>query len=43
VDTLEQALARAARPGESGSNKGAEAADVVVEMTSLLDSLGKGD
>lgn len=35
TETVEQALERAAKPGESGSNKGAEAADVVVEMLSL--------
>jgi len=42
TDTVEQALDRAARPDEPGVNKGAEAADVVVEMSSLLGQLGKG-
>jgi 6,7-dimethyl-8-ribityllumazine synthase len=36
TDDVEQALARAAAPGEAGSNKGAEAAEVAVEMAQLL-------
>ena len=36
TDTVEQALERAAVPGEPGSNKGAEAAEVAVEMVGLL-------
>ena len=36
-----QALARAALPGESGSNKGAEAAEVALEMVGLLAALRK--
>lgn len=36
TETVEQALVRAARPGEPGVNKGAEAADAAVEMASLL-------
>lgn len=43
VDTLEQALVRAAKPGERGSNKGAEAADVVIEMANLLHAVEVGD
>jgi 6,7-dimethyl-8-ribityllumazine synthase len=39
VETVEQALARAAKPGEAGSNKGAEAAEVAVEMARLLAGL----
>jgi 6,7-dimethyl-8-ribityllumazine synthase len=35
TETIEQALERAAKPGESGCNKGAEAAEVVVEMANL--------
>jgi 6,7-dimethyl-8-ribityllumazine synthase len=35
TETVEQALERAAKPGEPGSNKGAEAAEVVVEMVNL--------
>jgi 6,7-dimethyl-8-ribityllumazine synthase len=35
TETVEQALERAAKPGESGCNKGAEAAEVVVEMANL--------
>jgi len=35
TETVEQALERAAKPGETGVNKGAEAAEVVVEMLSL--------
>jgi len=34
---------RAARPGEPGMNKGAEAAEVAIEMTSLLAELGAKD
>ncbi len=41
TDTPEQALERAARPGEPGANKGAEAADVALEMAGLLDALGR--
>jgi len=36
TENVEQALARACTPEESGPNKGAEAAEVVVEMSSLL-------
>ncbi len=39
VDTVEQALARAALPGEDGVNKGAEAAATAVEMARLLEAL----
>jgi 6,7-dimethyl-8-ribityllumazine synthase len=39
TETIEQALDRAAKPGEPGSNKGAEAAEVAVEMVSLARSL----
>ncbi|MEE9280873.1 MAG: 6,7-dimethyl-8-ribityllumazine synthase [Myxococcota bacterium] len=39
TETVEQALVRAARPGEPGINKGAEAAEVAVEMASLLRQL----
>ena len=35
TETIEQALERAAKPGEPGVNKGAEAAEVVVEMVNL--------
>jgi 6,7-dimethyl-8-ribityllumazine synthase len=35
TDTIEQALERAAKPEEPGVNKGAEAAEVVVEMVNL--------
>ena len=41
TDTPEQALERAAPPGEPGANKGAEAADVALEMAGLLDALGQ--
>ena len=41
VDTLEQALDRAAKSGDAGSNKGAEAAEVAVEMARLLGELGR--
>jgi 6,7-dimethyl-8-ribityllumazine synthase len=43
TETVEQALMRAARPGEPGMNKGAEAAEVAIEMTSLLALLGAKD
>ena len=39
VETVEQALERAAKPGETGSNKGIEAAEVAVEMSSLTSRL----
>src|SRR5215472_7537634 len=39
TDTVEQALERAAKPEEPGSNKGAEAAEVVVEMIHLARTL----
>jgi len=39
TETVEQALERAAKPGEPGCNKGAEAAEVVVEMISLARAL----
>jgi len=42
TETVEQALERAAKPGEAGSNKGADAADVVVEMLSLARALAGG-
>jgi len=42
TDTVEQALARAAKPGEEGGNKGAEAAEVAVEMARLLESAVRG-
>jgi 6,7-dimethyl-8-ribityllumazine synthase len=42
VDSVEQALERAAKPGEPGSNKGAEAAEVAVEMARLLAPLRGG-
>jgi 6,7-dimethyl-8-ribityllumazine synthase len=41
TDTAEQALERAARPGEPGPNKGAEAAEVALEMVSLVELLGR--
>jgi 6,7-dimethyl-8-ribityllumazine synthase len=43
TETVDQALLRAARPGEPGMNKGAEAAEVAIEMTSLLAALGAKD
>jgi 6,7-dimethyl-8-ribityllumazine synthase len=43
TETVDQALMRAARPGEPGMNKGAEAAEVAIEMTSLLAELGAKD
>jgi 6,7-dimethyl-8-ribityllumazine synthase len=42
TDDEAQALERAARPGESGVNKGREAAEVAVEMARLLEALGRG-
>jgi 6,7-dimethyl-8-ribityllumazine synthase len=42
TETVEQALERAAKPGEPGSNKGAEAAEVVVEMVNLARALERG-
>lgn len=39
TETVEQALERAAKPGEPGCNKGAEAAEVVVEMIHLARAL----
>ncbi len=39
VDDVGQALARAARDGEAGSNKGRDAAEVAVEMVRLLEGL----
>lgn len=42
TDTVEQALARAAKPGEEGVNKGAEAAEVAIEMARLLASAARG-
>ena len=39
TETVEQALERAAKPGEPGCNKGAEAAEVVVEMVNLARAL----
>ncbi|MFI5316395.1 MAG: 6,7-dimethyl-8-ribityllumazine synthase [Myxococcota bacterium] len=39
TETVDQALERAAKPGEPGCNKGAEAAEVVVEMVSLARAL----
>ena len=41
TDNPEQALERAAREGESGSNKGAEAAEVALEMAGLLAKIEK--
>ena len=41
TETVEQALVRAVVEGEPGRNKGAETAEVVVEMASLLRVLGK--
>ena len=43
TDTAEQARARAAAPGSSGPNKGAEAAEVAVEMANLLSALRGGN
>ena len=42
TETVEQALERAAKPGEPGCNKGAEAAEVVVEMANLARALDGG-
>jgi 6,7-dimethyl-8-ribityllumazine synthase len=42
TEDAEQALERAARPGEPGSNKGSEAAEAAVEMANLLARLEKG-
>jgi 6,7-dimethyl-8-ribityllumazine synthase len=42
TDTVEQALERAAAPGEPGSNKGAEAAEVALEMASLMAAVRAG-
>jgi 6,7-dimethyl-8-ribityllumazine synthase len=42
TDTIEQALDRAAARGESGTNKGAEAAETAVEMTNALRAVQKG-
>jgi 6,7-dimethyl-8-ribityllumazine synthase len=41
TETVEQAIVRAARAGEPGVNKGAEAADVAVEMSQLLSKLSE--
>jgi 6,7-dimethyl-8-ribityllumazine synthase len=41
TENVEQALARAARPGEPGVNKGAEAAEAAVEMARLLERVAK--
>lgn len=41
TDNVEQALERAARPGEAGSNKGSEAAEVALEMAELLAQIEK--
>lgn len=42
TDTVDQALDRAARAGEPGSNKGAEAAGVALEMAALVAALRSG-
>jgi 6,7-dimethyl-8-ribityllumazine synthase len=42
TNTVEEALDRAAAPGESGTNKGAEAAETAVEMTNALRAVHKG-
>jgi 6,7-dimethyl-8-ribityllumazine synthase len=42
TETVEQALERAAGPGEPGSNKGVEAAEVALEMANLVAALKKG-
>jgi 6,7-dimethyl-8-ribityllumazine synthase len=42
TENAEQALARAAAPGEPGSNKGGEAAEAAVEMANLLARIEKG-
>ena len=41
TDNVEQALERAARPGETGSNKGSEAAEAALEMAELLAQIEK--
>jgi len=41
TDNVEQALERAAREGEAGSNKGSEAAEVALEMAGLLKLIEK--
>jgi 6,7-dimethyl-8-ribityllumazine synthase len=41
TDTPEQALERAAAPGESGSNNGAKAAEAAVEMARLLERVAR--
>lgn len=43
TDTAEQALARASAEGEAGVNKGAEAAEVAVDMARMLTRIQKGD
>ena len=43
TDTIEQAMVRAAGPDEKGSNKGAEAAEVALEMAGLLAALREAD
>jgi 6,7-dimethyl-8-ribityllumazine synthase len=42
TDTMEQALARAARPGEPGMNKGSEAAQVAIASVRELERIRKG-
>ncbi len=42
TETIEQALERAAKPEEPGCNKGAEAAEVVVEMVNLARAVEGG-
>jgi 6,7-dimethyl-8-ribityllumazine synthase len=42
TDSVEQALERAAAPGEPGSNKGTEAAEVALEMVSLMTAVRRG-
>jgi 6,7-dimethyl-8-ribityllumazine synthase len=42
TETVDQALARAASPGEPGSNKGAEAAEAAVEMANVIRAIRKG-
>ena len=43
TDTADQARARAAELGSTGPNKGAEAAEVAVEMANLLSALRGGN
>ncbi|MFQ5697729.1 MAG: 6,7-dimethyl-8-ribityllumazine synthase [Myxococcota bacterium] len=43
TDTAEQALARASTAEEPGANKGAEAAEVAVDMARVLARIQKGD